>query len=250
MNGGPPVDVRSDLPCATCAVNRVHGYCPAAGRPEGHPAWVSIRQFGPRETVLREGQPGASLMLLVSGWAVAYTRGMDGRRRVIDTRLPGESISYHTLFTEKAEFTVRTLTAATVCEFDNRGLRAALADDRSGGDSIGRLVGSVFRRMLWRIDLAGMQFAKGALASLILDLYLRLRQVGQVRDEEFFCPLTHELIGEILGLTKVHVSRTLKALRDEGCLDYTARRVRIHDLDRLMALSGVRLDLAEAPELP
>jgi len=52
----------------------------------------------------------------------------------------------------------------------------------------------------------------------------------------FNMPLTQELIGDALGLTTVHVNRTLRSLRSDGLIDIRSRCVTILDFDALSQL--------------
>jgi CRP/FNR family transcriptional regulator, anaerobic regulatory protein len=49
-------------------------------------------------------------------------------------------------------------------------------------------------------------------------------------------PLTQEQIGEMLGLTGVHISRTLRQLRDEGLIVMEGHRVEITNFEALSSL--------------
>ena len=53
----------------------------------------------------------------------------------------------------------------------------------------------------------------------------------------FDLPLTQEVIGDLLGLTGVHVNRTVRSLEEDGLIARTGHRVRLLDLDRLRQLS-------------
>ena len=67
-------------------------------------------------------------------------------------------------------------------------------------------------------------------------LFDRLRRRELIRVPSFAFPLTQEQIGDYLGLTLVHVNRTLRALREQGLLSITRQMVSIPDPNRLRAL--------------
>jgi DNA-binding transcriptional regulator LsrR (DeoR family) len=50
-------------------------------------------------------------------------------------------------------------------------------------------------------------------------------------------PLTQELIADALGLTPVHVNRTLRALREDGLIAMDGRSITILDFEALALLS-------------
>ena len=68
-------------------------------------------------------------------------------------------------------------------------------------------------------------------------MLLRSRAVGLTRDDSFVTPLTQEELGDTMGLSTVHVNRTLQELRSQGLITSEGKRVIVHDLDRLMAFA-------------
>jgi CRP-like cAMP-binding protein len=75
---------------------------------------------------------------------------------------------------------------------------------------------------------------------LLLELFVRLNRgqlSGQAGEMTFSIPLTQELIADALGLTTVHVSRTLRALREDRLIAMDGRSVTIVDFDALSSLS-------------
>lgn len=227
--------------CAACPAGSVHRHCPVAGRPESNALWRGERLYRARDVIVREGTPITDVMLMTAGWAIAYMRGAEGQRRILDVRLPGDSISTHAVVSGRARYTLRALTDVRVCLFDSKAMRAAARREDGVSDAIETLVRGALDRLLWRIEVfSGARFAESAMATLVVDVYRRLRAASLVDGMAFDFPLTHEMVAEFLGLTKVHVSRTLRALRQEGCVEISGGRAEIRDYERLVALSGVR----------
>jgi hypothetical protein len=56
-----------------------------------------------------------------------------------------------------------------------------------------------------RLIDAGRRSAYERLSHLLLELFVRLNQIGSTEGMTFYMPLTQELIGDALGLTTVHV---------------------------------------------
>ena len=51
-------------------------------------------------------------------------------------------------------------------------------------------------------------------------------------------PLSQEEIGDATGLTKIHVNRTLKALREMGIMQISSKCLKVFDLDALRKLGN------------
>lgn len=71
----------------------------------------------------------------------------------------------------------------------------------------------------------------------LLELFVRLNEVGLTNGMSFFMPLTQELIGDALGLTTVHVNRTFRLLRDDGLISIADKSITILDFEALSLLS-------------
>ncbi|WP_404414378.1 Crp/Fnr family transcriptional regulator [Brevundimonas vesicularis] len=75
----------------------------------------------------------------------------------------------------------------------------------------------------------GRKDAVTPLAQLICELYLRLEAVALAEDHAFRCPLTQSELADMLGMSRVHVNRSLKALLDTGLVRWRNGQVSIHD---------------------
>jgi hypothetical protein len=76
-------------------------------------------------------------------------------------------------------------------------------------------------------------------AHLLLRLHARIRaQCPRGPETSVMIPLTQEHIGDALGLTAVHVCRTLGKLRHDGILSLCNGMLEIYDLDRLRQIAG------------
>ena len=71
-----------------------------------------------------------------------------------------------------------------------------------------------------------------------MELAERLHLVGQATETEFECPLSQFVLADALGLTAIHVNRTLRELRERKLLSVRRKIVKIHDLDGLRKLAG------------
>jgi hypothetical protein len=76
------------------------------------------------------------------------------------------------------------------------------------------------------------------LAHLSVRTQARLRAVGLSGDGGFALPLTQEEIADVLGLTSVHVNRTLQTLRSTGMIRLKDQRLQVPDLQALQRLAG------------
>ena len=106
----------------------------------------------------------------------------------------------------------------------------------------------------WRSDrLAasiGRLDAHARLCVLLLDIHDRLRHRELIGRATFNLPLTQEQIADHLGLTLVHINRTLRRLREEKIVLVERQVVIIQDIERLRELAQGLPQAAELPEVP
>ena len=74
---------------------------------------------------------------------------------------------------------------------------------------------------------------KGAARNFLAEMQKRLELLGYASEERYAMPLTQELVADTLGLSVVHVNRTLKTLRKRGLVTIADREVHILAPERL-----------------
>jgi CRP-like cAMP-binding protein len=83
--------------------------------------------------------------------------------------------------------------------------------------------------------------AREKIAFMILELYQRLKFRGLNNGYIVPFPLSQEDIADTLGLTTIHVNRTLHKLRQENLISLHKHELTILDYERLYALVGMEL---------
>ena len=89
----------------------------------------------------------------------------------------------------------------------------------------------------WLANLGGRR-AEQRLAHLFCEWHVRLQLVGLTQANECDFPLTQTQIGETLGMTSVHVNRSLQSLRADKLIVLRNKRLTILDEARLQKLGG------------
>jgi hypothetical protein len=71
------------------------------------------------------------------------------------------------------------------------------------------------------------------MANLFAELHWRLAQVGLARDRGTVLPTSQEVLADTLGLSAIHVSRTLRDLEADGLLKMHAGKAWLNDMPAL-----------------
>lgn len=89
----------------------------------------------------------------------------------------------------------------------------------------------------WLLNL-GRRNALARLAHLLCELNHRITRIAGEPLAGLELPLTQEQLADLLGLTPVHVNRTIKTLEREGAVKRVSRRLTIGNLDTLQHIAG------------
>ena len=222
-------------PCAKCPVRKFAAY---SGVPAGslkflQSARLADRILPPRQNILWEEKSADGLFTLYDGWAFTYKLLPDGRRQILDFLLPGSFIGLNVLWFEAMPHSVRSLTSVSLCVFDKEKFRNLLRRKPEFEWELLRYATSYQASSDERLSDLGRRTATERIARLVLKIHDQSDSRGMVKGGAFPFPLRQEHIADALGLTKVHVSRTLRALRQEGLLKMGRDTALIHDLKGL-----------------
>ena len=192
-----------------------------------------LRVLDPSAYVVREGDPPGYCAVLVSGFAFRQKLTGDGARQIVALHIPGDAVDFQTLFLDVADHSVQALTRAEFAFMPNAELRE-LARSRAGvahAILVTTLIeASIFRE--WVLNV-GRRNARTRMAHLLCEFAVRLEEQGLAEEYRYELPMTQEHLADALGLTPVHVNRTLRALETEGLIARSRRLVAIPDWERL-----------------
>ena len=176
-------------------------------------------------------------VLVSSGLVGRYLPLADGRRQITAIHLPGEIADLHRVATPKAGSALQALTNAAIVLVSGSELKAVAFASPAITQAFwvySAIDSAVLSR--WALNL-GRREAKVRLAHLLCEIGLRIESSGQGLRGDFLLELTQAQIGDALGLTPVHINRTLKTLKEIGAVEIEGRIFRIPDWPRLAAIA-------------
>ncbi|RAK58363.1 Crp/Fnr family transcriptional regulator [Phenylobacterium hankyongense] len=171
------------------------------------------------DELIAEGQTGRRARFVVSGWACNQRVLPDGRRQIFSFLVPGDVFGLCERPAPPALSSVVALTALETVEAEPV-VEAAQSGEAPGlarALAVARLLdqGLLFDHMV----RLGRQTAYERVAHFLLELQRRLEQAGLGDSQRFPLPLTQEILADALGLSIVHVNRTLQQLRRERLIE-------------------------------
>lgn len=192
------------------------------------------RRFVPARHMIQIDE--AQSWLVGNGWVYSYKSLVNGERQVLGFHLPGDLIGGDGRGGGRAA-SYAAVTDCVLCEFDRgmvmklRRAETVLPDALRWADARDD---AIVQQQLISI---GRRSAIARVAHLLLELGARLKLVGLADDQGYDCPLSQELIADALGLTKIHVNRMLRDLRERGCLTLRNGRLAFGDMASLIRLA-------------
>lgn len=195
-------------------------------------AMTRPRIVPPRRELLRDGTEIKEALLIVDGWGARVRQLADGRRQIINFILPGDLIGVCDHERPLAISSITAMTSVVVCPAPERGISAMLDQAYATSKAIEDFY------FLAQITRLGRMNAYERIADLFLELVERLELAGLADNGHCGMPLTQELIADALGLTPVHVNRTLQQARRAGELSWSARELVLHDVQALRSQVG------------
>lgn len=191
------------------------------------------RKIGRQTELVHEGQSGHSAFILQDGWAYCYKLLRNGRRQVINFPLSGDFMGLRSVLLRTSDHSFATLTEATVSEVSGARMLEAFHELPRLGIAILWAASRDEAMVVEHLVDIGRRDALERMAHLFLELGKRLQLIGYPAEAGFECPLTQEILADALGLSIVHVNRTLRQLREREIITLKSGTVVIHDLERL-----------------
>ncbi|GJE15222.1 hypothetical protein FOHLNKBM_6300 [Methylobacterium longum] len=200
---------------------------------QGLPAKVRIVEA--HQDIKQGGEASASCCIVLDGWTCAFQMLQEGRRSILAISVPGDLPDLQSLHLSAPDFSMATLTQATLAFVPHAEMHKLMAAFPTLATALWReaLITAAIHRA-WMAGLSRRD-ARGRMAHLFCELYLRLSAADRADGYAIPMPLRQPDLGDALGLTSVHVNRTLRDLRSEGLIDLRGRRLEIRDWNGLCA---------------
>jgi CRP-like cAMP-binding protein len=174
---------------------------------------------------------------LLSGWAFRFRVFEDGRRQISRLFLPGDFIGLEAGLLGIPEKPIAALTSVHLARFNVHDFVDRVKE--SPGLWLSVLWSDARDRLIAeeRIASIGRRSAYQRLAHMCIELYMRLELIGAASDDTFASLLTQDHLADLLGLTSIHVNRTLRRLKRDGLISMQGREVRLLSRSRLAAIA-------------
>jgi CRP-like cAMP-binding protein len=207
-----------------------------------------IRDLKRGEDILKDGDRPPHSVVVISGLLQRYTLGPEGQRQIHSFYLPTDT---------------PCLEAIHIGVMDNN--LGALAPSRVGIVPIPELLRVMelhpnLNALMWRETLVQASILRAWLmrnsqtqghermAHLFCETAIRAKAAGLAQGNTFDLPITQQDLGDALGMSLVHVNRTLMLLRATGAVEFRGGKLTVMDWEQLVEIAqfdGSYLHLCE-----
>jgi CRP-like cAMP-binding protein len=198
--------------------------------------WKTV-SFKRGETIVKAKTELDFSNLLVEGFVHRVKDLRSGARLTLQLAVPGDFVDLHALLLKQLDHDVAALSNCRMVFFKHEKLRDVIDQHLHLGRLLwlSTIVDAAIHRE-WMLSL-GRRTAKSRIAHLFCELQVRLTAAGMAAHGTYDLPLSQIELSEVVGLTAVHVNRSLKELRDKGLLTFKGKIVEVHDWDGLVAVA-------------
>jgi CRP-like cAMP-binding protein len=196
------------------------------------------KRFAKGEAIVVSHSEPVESSLLESGLAGREILLEDGGRQLCALHVPGDFVDLHSKLVKQMDHGVVALTDCRMSLVPHAALNRLTEE----APHLGRLLwlmtlidGAIQRQ--WTVCM-GRRDAVKHVAHIICELHLRLGVVGLTEGNRMQLPLSQAVLADVLGMSSVHVNRTLRALRQLNLVSWQRSEVVIHDMDGLIELCG------------
>ncbi len=166
--------------------------------------------------VLRHGDFPTESVLVVSGLMCRYKLLPEGRRQIHSFYLAGDTPSLESIPIERMDNNLATMSDSRLAFIAHADLCRIFRERPNIQNLVWRetlVQAATFREWLTRNSLLP---ADAAMAHLFCEIMVRAEASGLTRDDSCELPVTQHDLAEALGLSDVHINRTLMVLRELG----------------------------------
>jgi len=198
---------------------------------------MHVREAGPDQDLVREGDRLGNCLLVLEGFCCRYKALADGRRQILSFSIPGDFLDLPGFLLPELDHSIGTLTQVRLAAISH----SALAEWAQHAN-LARLLwrdtlvdGAIYRE--WVLNV-GRRTAYQRVAHVLCELATRLQAVGLARNGLWDMRITQGELADATGLSTVHVNRVIQELRRGGLIELRGGSFSARDWEALKLAAG------------
>ncbi len=224
--------------CNNCPVNH-YGICSGIEKilnqnREFHP--LKSLDVPAKQYLFYQGENPVKTYILRQGWILLTQVSAQGKRQIIRSVLPGDMLGFQTDLNKPYNYSAMAIQDSIVCcvpdllkmcgRYPELSLKLIWEEEREKDLAEHYMVNIVHRS------------AREKIAFMALELYQRLKLRSLNKGYIIPFPLKQEDIADTLGMSTIHVNRTLHKLEKDNLLSLHKHELKLLDCEKLTTLVG------------
>ncbi|MET0251775.1 MAG: Crp/Fnr family transcriptional regulator [Novosphingobium sp.] len=196
-----------------------------------------VRSYGRDCDIIRSGDRPTYSVLALDGLLIRYSPRADGGRQVYGMYFPTDAPCLETLHTDIMDHNLTPAVETRVALIPHAVLYETM-------DRFPRVLSLIWRQTLVQASMFrawlmrnSSQPAHAAMAHLFCECLRRTQAAGLARGNVCDLPVTQEVLADALGISLVHVNRTLQILRQTGAVSFRSGVLEVHDPAQLAGIA-------------
>lgn len=202
-----------------------------------------IRQIANNSTLLIEGDECRAVYFVVGGWLSLSKALAEGQNQIIDFALPGDFVDPAGGDGMTSSVTIDALTDGTLAVLPYRRWTTMPGEWPELHSLTHLMEAAKNARRAERMLRLGKGTAEMRVAYALVEFCIRIASVCGSEIAEFHIPLTQQQLGDFVGLSSVHVCRTMRRMVRNGVIEMSDHMdIRVLDSRSLARLAGVDIE--------
>ena len=189
------------------------------------------RTFESGSYVFREGLSFADYAFVISGHLFRQKQNLDGYRQIVSLIIPGDVVNPENRFVNNLDYNVVCAEKPCIAYVQKSEFESLIDVHPSIRLALDIITAAESRQLReWLLNIGGRS-ARTRVAHFLNEFAARTKLRGLSDGLRFSLPMSQEQIGDSVGITPVHVSRSIRSLVESGLIKHTNRRYEIVDLN-------------------
>ncbi|HEB04929.1 MAG TPA: Crp/Fnr family transcriptional regulator, partial [Halomonas sp.] len=183
-------------------------------------------------------QGGADIFVVRKGWVSLYhslgSRGHD----ICNVYMPGDIVGIRESFFDNHEITIVALENSVLDKVSLEDIHRIYNDCEAIKKAIISYVMVNDNITIERLRSCTHHKAEDRVAHFLLEIFARYNFKEMIGSNVFSFPITQEVVGELLGITSVHVSRCMTVLEQKKMIRKARSTIRLLQPEMMAELTG------------
>jgi CRP-like cAMP-binding protein len=194
---------------------------------------LSVKSVGPDQDIVLDGDRPSECCLVVEGFTCRYKVTHEGKRQIFSFHIPGDIPDLQSLHLKVMDHSLMTMTPCKLAFIPHQSLAELMRRCPRIADVMWRdtlIDAAIFRE--WMMGI-GRRSAYTRIAHVLCEVLVKMRAVGLANGHACELPVTQAELGDALGLSTVHVNRSLQELRRHGLIELRGGSLSVLNWDGL-----------------